>query len=209
MTVSRTLASGARQLVVHDALETTSMEDGSYLSSLTPITNIGASADGAEMITFFAPPFRCAAAWGAYQGQSAQLLLNQGLALDPVPLHALHLERQEKLCVLQSNLAQQVWLHTFSLVVNTPVESHTYVAPASPQGIDAGSLQQRPELETLLRHLAWLLHFYVAAPLLCPQKLHTYASTQSLPLTTRLCTQKARKSLRKSSSAGRTSQCRS
>lgn len=61
----RTLASGARQLVVHDALETTSIEDGSYLSSLTPITNIGASADGAEMITFFAPPFRCAAAWGA------------------------------------------------------------------------------------------------------------------------------------------------
>ena len=30
-----------------------------------------------------------------------------------------------QLCTLQSNLAQEVWLHTFSLVVNTPVESHT------------------------------------------------------------------------------------
>ena len=29
---------------------------GLYLSSFTPITYIGASADGAEMTTFFAPP---------------------------------------------------------------------------------------------------------------------------------------------------------
>ena len=28
----------------------------SYLSSFTPITNMGASFDGAEMITFLAPP---------------------------------------------------------------------------------------------------------------------------------------------------------
>ena len=70
------------------------MEDGSYLSSLTPITNIGASADGAEMITFFAPPFRCAAAWGANTGLSADSLLNQGSALNPLPLYALHLKRQ-------------------------------------------------------------------------------------------------------------------
>ena len=35
---------------------TTSIVAGSYLSSFTPITNIGASADGAEMTTFFAPP---------------------------------------------------------------------------------------------------------------------------------------------------------
>merc|ERR1719247_2599375 len=51
-------ASGARQLVVHDAFERmfTSFE---YVVWLTPITNIGASADGAEMITFLAPPAMC------------------------------------------------------------------------------------------------------------------------------------------------------
>merc|ERR1719171_2476349 len=52
------LASGARQLVVHEALESTGMS-GVYFSWLTPITNIGASAEGAEMITFLAPPSRC------------------------------------------------------------------------------------------------------------------------------------------------------
>merc|ERR1711890_85773 len=52
-----TLARGARQLVVQLALETT-FWPVSYFSWLTPITYIGASADGAEMITFFAPLFR-------------------------------------------------------------------------------------------------------------------------------------------------------
>lgn len=55
-----TLASGARQLVVQDALDTTLWDLGSYLSSLTPITNMGASAEGAEMTTFLAPAFM----WG-------------------------------------------------------------------------------------------------------------------------------------------------
>jgi hypothetical protein len=50
-----TLASGAKQLVVHEALLNTVI-DGSYACSLTPMTNIGASADGAVMITFLAPP---------------------------------------------------------------------------------------------------------------------------------------------------------
>merc|ERR1740130_499080 len=56
------LASGARQLVVHEALESTLM---SAVKDrwLTPITNMGASADGAEMMTFLAPPFRCADAF--------------------------------------------------------------------------------------------------------------------------------------------------
>ena len=52
------LARGARQLVVHDAFDSTLMSLV-YLVWFTPITNIGASADGAEMITFFAPPCRC------------------------------------------------------------------------------------------------------------------------------------------------------
>jgi hypothetical protein len=37
--------------------------DGSYFSWLTPITNMGASAEGAEMITFLAPPFMWAEAF--------------------------------------------------------------------------------------------------------------------------------------------------
>merc|ERR1719378_1846809 len=53
-----TFASGARQFVVHDALLTTFSADV-YEVWFTPITNIGASPDGAEMITFFAPPPRC------------------------------------------------------------------------------------------------------------------------------------------------------
>ena len=51
------LASGAKQLVVQEALEMTVFL-GSYESKFTPQTNIGASAEGAEMMTFFAPPFR-------------------------------------------------------------------------------------------------------------------------------------------------------
>merc|ERR1719311_1504605 len=43
-------ASGARQLVVHDALERMLMSLV-YLVWLTPMTNIGASADGAETMT--------------------------------------------------------------------------------------------------------------------------------------------------------------
>ena len=54
-------ANGAKQLVVHDAFEIT---DSLSLYSvwLTPTTYIGASADGAEITTFFAPPEKCAEA---------------------------------------------------------------------------------------------------------------------------------------------------
>lgn len=50
-----TFAMGARQFVVQEALDTTCIS-GEYLSWLTPITNIGASCDGAEITTFLAPP---------------------------------------------------------------------------------------------------------------------------------------------------------
>ncbi|KAH3687774.1 hypothetical protein WICPIJ_001237 [Wickerhamomyces pijperi] len=53
-----TLANGAKQLVVQEALEIM-FKSGVYLSSLTPITNIGASPDGAVMMTFLAPPAMC------------------------------------------------------------------------------------------------------------------------------------------------------
>ena len=54
-----TLAIGARQFVVQEALEITFME-GSKVELFTPITNMGASAEGAEMITLWAPALR----WG-------------------------------------------------------------------------------------------------------------------------------------------------
>src|SRR5262245_11219468 len=61
-----TLATGARQFVVHDAFETTWWLLGSYLSSFTPITIVRSSPfAGAEMITFFAPAARWAFALSA------------------------------------------------------------------------------------------------------------------------------------------------
>src|SRR5271165_1763559 len=55
-----TLAIGARQLVVHDALEMTWWFAASYLSSLTPITMVISSlVAGAVMMTFFTGPRRC------------------------------------------------------------------------------------------------------------------------------------------------------
>ena len=73
-----TLARGARQFVVQEAFEIfkrvidgivktdwnlrTTLCSGLYESRLTPTTYIGASAEGAEMTTFFAPPLRWAEA---------------------------------------------------------------------------------------------------------------------------------------------------
>src|SRR5260221_14736693 len=58
-----TLATGARQLVVHDALETTVCFVGSYFVWFTPMTSVGTSSSlalvGAEIRTRFAPAFRC------------------------------------------------------------------------------------------------------------------------------------------------------
>merc|ERR1719453_1071405 len=55
-----TLTSGARPLVVHEAHETTCIDE-SYSSVLTPTTMVGVSASlaGAEMMTFLAPPSMC------------------------------------------------------------------------------------------------------------------------------------------------------
>merc|ERR1719161_1831094 len=62
-----TFASGARQLVVHEALLTTSMSD-LYSVWFTPQTNIGTSSfGGAEMITFLQPPPRWRLAFGLSQ----------------------------------------------------------------------------------------------------------------------------------------------
>merc|ERR1719502_1497365 len=62
-----TFASGARQLVVHDALLTTGMSVV-YSVWFTPQTNIGTSSfGGAEMITFLQPPPRWRLAFGLSQ----------------------------------------------------------------------------------------------------------------------------------------------
>ena len=53
----KTLAMGARKLVVQEALEII-LSIGSQFFSLTPITYMGASAEGAEMTTFFAPTWK-------------------------------------------------------------------------------------------------------------------------------------------------------
>ena len=54
---------GTKQLVVHDALETTTSRPGSKASSLTPMTKVASTSfDGAEMTTRAAPPSRWAAA---------------------------------------------------------------------------------------------------------------------------------------------------
>src|SRR5215475_7391129 len=61
-----TLATGARQLVVHEALEIMWCFAGSYLPSLTPRTIVMSSFfAGAEMITFFTGPRRWALAFSA------------------------------------------------------------------------------------------------------------------------------------------------
>ena len=60
---STTLTMGTKQLVVHDAFDTTTCFSGSNSSSLTPITKVAsASPDGAEMTTRFTDPPRWPAA---------------------------------------------------------------------------------------------------------------------------------------------------
>ena len=51
------LGRGAKQLVVREALLTIFMEL-SYLSWFTPIANMWASTEGAEMMTLLAPHFK-------------------------------------------------------------------------------------------------------------------------------------------------------
>ena len=55
-----TLANGARQFVVQEALDTTLWLGASYCSWLTPITTVISSSEaGAEMITFLTDPPKC------------------------------------------------------------------------------------------------------------------------------------------------------
>ena len=59
-----TLATGATQLVVHEAFESMLCFSWSYLSSLTPITMVMSGfLAGAEIKTFLAPAVRCIAAF--------------------------------------------------------------------------------------------------------------------------------------------------
>src|SRR5437867_12266684 len=57
---SSTLATVARQLVVHEALDTSACFTGSYACSLTPRTTVmSGSLAGAVITTFLAPACRC------------------------------------------------------------------------------------------------------------------------------------------------------
>src|SRR4029078_13444874 len=61
-----TWTTGARQFVVHDAMETMWCLAGSYLSSFTPMTTVMSSPlAGAEMMTFLAPAVRWPLAFSA------------------------------------------------------------------------------------------------------------------------------------------------
>jgi hypothetical protein len=57
-----TLARRVKQLVVQDALLTI-LSELSYFSWFTPITNMGVSAEGEEMKTLLAAPFKWAVAF--------------------------------------------------------------------------------------------------------------------------------------------------
>ena len=61
-----TRATGARQLVVHEALDTMWCFSGSYWSWFTPMTMVmSSSLAGAVMMTFLAPLSMCTDAWEA------------------------------------------------------------------------------------------------------------------------------------------------
>jgi hypothetical protein len=55
--------------VVHDAYETTKSVFGLYFCSLTPMTYMGASAEGALITTRLAPPVMWAVAWEGGAGR--------------------------------------------------------------------------------------------------------------------------------------------
>lgn len=55
------------------------MLDGSYLSSLTPMTNIGASGDGADTTTRIAPAWMWACGWEAGQTAACAFLFTCAL----------------------------------------------------------------------------------------------------------------------------------
>lgn len=59
---------------MQEAFDTMWSLAGSYLCSFTPMTYMGASAEGAEMTTFLAPPFRCALACNTGQCEGWQKL---------------------------------------------------------------------------------------------------------------------------------------
>ena len=98
--------------MVHDALDTT-CDDPSYILLLTPMTYMGASADGADVTTFFALQ-HCKISSAAYRCSRAS---TDGRAIYPPDKCAAAL----------------------SVVVKTPVDSTTYTAPAAAHGMAEGS----------------------------------------------------------------------
>ena len=67
-------------MVVQDALLTV-LSELSYFSWFTPITNMGASAEGAEMMTLLAPPFKWAPAFSVVVKNASKMhdILSTGI----------------------------------------------------------------------------------------------------------------------------------
>lgn len=97
------------------------MAEGSYLSSLTPMTNIGASGEGADTTTRLAPPWR----WDCGQEREGTQVRNRTLW-----------QTVYMLCTVYACVC--VHTEAFSTLRKTPVDSTTYKAPALPHGISFG-----------------------------------------------------------------------
>lgn len=92
--------------------------EGSYLSWLTPITNMGASGDGADTTTRLAPPWMWA--YGGWILEKSQFYNIWCYT-----------------CTFQIMQRRRL-TEALSMLRKTPVDSTTYRAPASPHGISAG-----------------------------------------------------------------------
>lgn len=119
--------------------------EGSYLFSLTPITNMGASGDGADTTTRLAPPWM----WD-YEVDGKRFI---GIIWI---LRIFNAPKWMRLTLTEA----------LSMLRKTPVDSTTYRAPASPHGISAGfilnvrkwQLDYRLYISMLLAHSILTLH---------------------------------------------------
>ena len=112
MSWQATFASGAKQLVVHEAFDTTSMLLLSYFFSFTPITNMGASLEGAEMMTCSSNSIE-----HGYSTQSCNLCKSRANSRSSCTVVTPDKHQSRELTFLAPPLR---WREAFSISVNTP-----------------------------------------------------------------------------------------